>query len=112
MERCDFPIDPNNSRVFLLYSRYWHFCKYSEKYKTQRVVEQKKYFFERLIEIYTLNEWKFCYLEWVFKKMDVVNLMVDPTLFIVKNNAPLDYLVPLTECYKLFSGSKQRSFVF
>ena len=73
---------------------------------------KKKYFFERLIEIYMLNQWKFCYLEWVLKKTDMVNLMVDPTPFIVKNNTPLDYLAHLTEYYKLFSDSKQRSFVF
>ena len=73
---------------------------------------KKKYFFERLIEIYTLNQWKFCYLEWVLKKIDMVNLMVDPTPFIVKNNTPLDYLAHLTEYYNLFSDSKQRSFVF
>ena len=51
MERCDFPIGPNNARVFLLYSCYWHFCKYSEKYEPEHIAEQQKYFFERLIEI-------------------------------------------------------------
>ena len=74
------------------------FCKYSEKYEPELVANQKKYSFERFIEIYTLNQWKFCYLKWVLEKMDMVNLMVDPTPFIVKNNAPLDYLAQLTEC--------------
>ena len=104
MERCVSPIDPNKSRVYLLYSRYWHFCKYSEKYKPKHVLKQKKYFFERLTEIYTLNQWKFCYLEWVLKKMDEVKCMVDPTLFIDKDNPPLDYLVHLTDCYNILSS--------
>ena len=103
MERCDSPSDPNKSRVYLLYSRYWHFSKYSEKYKPEHMLEQTKYFFERLTEIYMLNKWKFCYLKWVLKKMDEVKCMVDPTLFIKKDNPFLLYLVYLTICYNLFS---------
>ena len=74
------------------------FCKYSEKYEPEHVPNQKKYFFERFIKIYMLNQWKFCYLKGVFEKIDMVNLMVNSTPFIVKNNAPLDYLAQLTEC--------------
>ena len=48
IEHCDFPIDPNNSRVFLFYSRYWHFCKYSEKYEPEHVAEQKKVLFWKI----------------------------------------------------------------
>ena len=103
MERCDSPSDPNKSRVYLLYSRYWHFSKYSEKYKPECMLEQKKYFFERLTEIYPLNQWKFCYLEWALKKMDEVKCMVDLTLFIEKRQSPLVYLVHLTICYNVFS---------
>ena len=104
MEHCESPIDPNKARVYLLYLRYWHFCKYSVKYKPEHVKKQKKKnFFERLTEIYTLTQWKFCYLEWILKKMDELNHMVDPTPFIDKDNASLDYLVHLTDCYNLFS---------
>ena len=103
MEQCESPIDPNKARVYLLYSRYWYFCKYSGKYKPEHVKKQKKYFFERLTEIYTLTQWKFCYLGWILKKMDELNHMVDPTPFIDKDNTPLDYLVHLTDCYNLFS---------
>ena len=101
MEQREFPIDPNKARVYLHYSRYWHFCKYSGKYKSGHVKNQKKYFFEVLAEIYTLTQWKFCYLQWIMKKMDELNHMLDPTPYIDKDNAPLDYFVHLTDCYNL-----------
>ena len=74
MERCDLPIDLNTEKT------------------------------ERLTEIYMLNQWKFCYLKWTLKKMDEFCVMVDPTLFFVKDNSdvPLDYLNHLTDCFKLF----------
>ena len=55
MEQREFPIDPNKARVYLHYSRYWHFCKYSGKYKSGHVKNQKKYFFEVLAEIYNID---------------------------------------------------------
>ena len=74
--------------------------------------KKKKNFFERLTEIYTLTQWKFCYFEWILKKMDELNHMVDPTPFIDKDNASLDYLVHLTDYYNLFSCDWQRFLSF
>ena len=62
-------IDPKESTVFLLYSRYWHFCKYSHRYTKEKVENEKKYFYERLIEEYTLNQWQFLYLELTIEKI-------------------------------------------
>ena len=61
-------MDANKSRVFLSYSRYWYFCQYPNKYSNGRVENEKKYFFQRLIGEYTLNQWQFCYFEWVIQK--------------------------------------------
>ena len=72
-------IDPKKSIVFLLYSRYWHFCKYSHRYTKERTEKEKKYFYERFIEEYTLNQWQFLYLEWTIKKIKKLEPLVDPT---------------------------------
>ena len=72
-------IDPKKSIVFLLYSRYWHFCKYLHRYTKKRTEKEKKYFYERFIEEYTLNQWQFLYLEWTIKKIKKLEPLVDPT---------------------------------
>ena len=100
---CMPQIDPNKARAFLLYSRYWHFSRYSHLYSEKKVKECKRYISERLIEEYTLNQWQFRYLEWVIEKMSEKSPMVNPTCFILNPNPADDYLVHLTECYKLFS---------
>ena len=69
----------------------------------KKVEECKRYFFERLIEEYTLNQWQFRYLEWVIEKMNDKSAMVNPTSFILNSNPADDYLVHLTECFKLFN---------
>ena len=96
-------IDSSKARVFLLYSRYWHFCKYSQNYKQEKVKSEKNYFYERLIEEYTLNRWQFCSLEWVIENMNELNPMVNPASFIVRSDPAKDYLVHLTDCFNLFS---------
>ena len=93
-------IDPKESIVFLLYSRYWHFCKYSHRYTKERTEKEKKYFYERLIEEYTLNQ--FLYLEWTIEKIKRLELLVDPTSFILRENQPHDYLVHLSDCFNLY----------
>ena len=62
-----FQIDPKESTVSLLYSRYWHFCKYSHRYTKERVEKEKK-FYERLIEECILNQWQFCYFDGLLEK--------------------------------------------
>ena len=96
-------IDPNEARVFLLYSRYWHFSQYQHLYSKKKVKECKIYFFEKLIEEYTLNQWQFRYLEWVIAKMNEKSAVVNPTSFILNSNPADDYLVHLSECFKLFN---------
>ena len=103
MEMCLPQIDPNKLRVFLLYSRYWHFCKYPHKYSQERVENEKKYFYQRLIEECILNEWQFRYLEWTIEKMNKLNPMANPASFIVRSDPAKDYLVHLTDCFNLFS---------
>ena len=103
MEMSMSQIDPNKARVFLLYSRYWHFSRYSHLYSEKKVEECKRYFFVRLIEEYTLNQWQFRYLERVIEKMNEKSPMVSPTSFILNSNPADNYLVHLTECYKLFN---------
>ena len=100
---CMPQIDPNKARAFLLYSRCWHFSRYSHLYSEKKVKECKRYISERLTEEYTLNQWQFRYLEWVIEKMSEKSPMVNPTSFILNPNPADDYLVHLTECYKLFS---------
>ena len=100
---CLPQIDPNKARVFLFYSRYWHFSRYQHLYSKKNVEECKRYFFERLIEEYTLNQWQFKYLEWVIEKMNEKSAMVNPASFILNSNPSDDYLVHLTECFKLFN---------
>ena len=51
-----FQIEPKESTAFLLYSRYWHFCKYSHRYTKERVEKEKKKNYKRLIEEYILNQ--------------------------------------------------------
>ena len=103
MELCLPQIDQKKARVFLLYSRYWHFSRYSHLYSEKKVEERKRYFFERLIEEYKLNQWQFRYSEWVIEKMNEKSAMVNPTSFILNSNPAADYLVHLTECFKLFN---------
>ena len=103
MDMCLPQINPNKSRVFLLYSRYWHFCKYPHNYSQERVNNEKKYFYQRLIEEHTLNQWQFHYLEWVIKKMNELNPMVNPTSFIVRSDPAKYYLIHLTDCFNLYS---------
>ena len=63
-----FQIDPKESTVFLLYSRYLHFCKYSRRYSKERVEKESKFFDERLIEEYILNQCQFYYFQWTIEK--------------------------------------------
>ena len=51
-----FQIEPKEPTAFLLYSRYWHFCKYSHRYTKERVEKEKKKNYKRLIEEYILNQ--------------------------------------------------------
>ena len=95
-------IDPKESIVFLLYSRYWHFCKYSHRYTKERTEKEKEYFYERLIEEYTLNQWQFLYLEWTIEKIKKLKPLVDPTSFILRENPSHDYLVHLSGCFNLY----------
>ena len=44
MESCNPQVGPNKARVFLLYLRNWHFCKYLHKYKPQKVIDEKNTF--------------------------------------------------------------------
>ena len=95
-------INSKQSTVFLLYSRYWHFCKYYHKYSKEKVEKDTKYFYERLIEEYTLNQWQFHYLEWTIEKMKKLEPMVDPPPFIFRQNPPNGHLVHLSDCFNLF----------
>lgn len=72
-------------------------------FSKKKVEECKIFFFERLIEEYTLNQWQFKYLEWVIEKMNEKSAMVNRTSFILNSNPADDYLVHLTECFKLFN---------
>ena len=97
-------IDPKRSFFFfLLYSRYWHFCKYSHRYSRERTENEKKYFCERLIEEYTLDQLQFHYLEWTIEKIKKLEPIVDQTSFILRENPPHDYLVHLADCFNLFN---------
>ena len=96
-------IDPKKSIVFLLYSRYWHFCKYLHRYSKERTENKKKYFHERLIEEYALNQWQFHYLEWTIEKIKKLEPIVDQTSFILRENPEHDYLVHLADCFNLFN---------
>ena len=69
-------IDPKESIVFLLYSRYWYFCKYSHQYTKERTEREKKYFYERLLEEYTLNQQQFLYLEWTIEKIKICLMII------------------------------------
>ena len=102
MESCVPQINPNKARVFLLYSWYWHFCKHEHNYKPEKVEQEKKNY-ERLIEVYTLNQWQFRYLEWTIEKTKQLNPMVNPSSFIMRPDSAHDYLVHLTDCFNLFS---------
>ena len=75
-------IDPKKSTV-LLYSRYWHFCKYAHRYTKERTENEKKYSYERIIEEYTINQWHFKYLEWAVERIKKLEPKVDPTPFIL-----------------------------
>ena len=96
-----FQIDPKESTVFLLYSRYWHFCKYSRRYSKERVEKEKK-IYERLIEECILNQWQFYYFEWTIEKIKKLEPLVDPTSFLLREIPPQDYLVHLFDCFNLF----------
>ena len=70
----------------------------------KRSNKKKKY--ERLIEVYTLNQWQFRYLEWTIEKTKQLNPMVNPSPFIMRPDPANDYLVHLTDCFDLFSDVK------
>ena len=53
--------------------------------------------------MYTLNQWQFRYLEWVIEEMNEKSPMVNPNSFILNSNPADDYLVHLTECFKLLN---------
>ena len=97
-----FQIDSKESTVFLLYSRYWHFCKYSRRYSKERVEKENKFFYERLIEECILNQWQFYYFEWTIEKIKKLEPLVDPTSFLLREIPPQDYLVHLFDCFNLF----------
>ena len=94
-----FQIDSKQSTVFSLYSRYWHFCKYSRRYSKEK---EEKHFYERLIKEFTQNQWQFHYLERTIEKIKKLEPMVDPSPFIFRENPPNDYLVHLSDCFNLF----------
>ena len=95
-------IDPKESIVFLLYSRYCHYCKYSHQYTKERTEKEKKYFYGRLIKEYILNQWQLLYLEWAIEKIKKLEPLVDPTSFILRENLSHDYLVHLSDCFYLY----------
>ena len=97
-----FQIDSKQSTVFSLYSRYWHFCKYSRRYSKEKVEKEEKHFYERLIKEFTQNQWQFHYLERTIEKIKKLEPMVDPSPFIFRENPPNDYLVHLSDCFNLF----------
>ena len=97
-----FQIDSKESTVFLLYSRYWHFCKYSRRYSKERVEKENKFFDERLIEEYILNQCQFYYFQWTIEKIKKLEPLVDPTSFLLREIPPQDYLVHLFDCFNLF----------
>ena len=43
-------IDSKQSTVFLLYSRHWHFCKYSRRYIKEKVEKEKKNIMKDLLK--------------------------------------------------------------
>ena len=45
-----FQIDPKEFTVFLLYSTYWYFCKYSHRYTKERVEKEKKKFMRDILK--------------------------------------------------------------
>ena len=59
-------------------------------------------FFERLIEEYALNQWRFRYLEWTIEKMNELLPIVNSASFILNSNPPHIYLIHLTDCFNLF----------
>ena len=99
-----FQIDPKESTVFLLYSRYWYFCKYSHRCTNtlKKESKKKKKFYERLIEEYILNQWQFCYFEWTIEKIKKLKPFVDSTSFLLRDDPPHDYLVHFSDCFNLY----------
>ena len=95
-------IDPKKCTLFLLYSRYWDFSKYANRYTKERTENQKKFFYDRLVEEHSLNGWDTKYLDWTIQKMNKLDPMVDPCPYIFKENAPHEYMIHLCSCFNLF----------